>query len=427
MKYSAMYLYIFDSKSITLMLGLLLTALSFSIVNGMKKPLSNTARFFLFSFSPVFAVGYLTSALFYPGEISKVDLLACLLLEFLALVFQTFLFIKLKSSVSNGIFISFRFRGWFSFVLTLLLVVNLFILNPWAGSSDRLEYLLVNGFNKYITYFTFIFMCVLAVVAAAQINYHGRLTAFVYYIMSCVLIFSLLSGSKGFFFLFIMQVASLLNFSRYVLTVRRIVIASSVFTTLLIVTGLYISQRNNIDLSEFLSLGFARYFLSNDARAFAFDYRTLSAHPGITELLNHAFGSVAKVLGYPPSDPPLGSLFFQYYYDTASSGGANTSLTALIIYYSQPNQAILSILVFIVILFPVMLLVCFAVAFINNIIAKVAALATLNFCLLLMTQDFLSFQIVMIIFCVMLALLMFKSLLVYAGWRPYEHNNNNNS
>lgn len=426
-----MYEYIFESKVITILFGLCITLTSFVAISGFRNGCGDTLRFFSFSFPPIFGLGFLSSALFSDNNINKIDLLSCIVFEYVVFLVQIVIFIKIKSYVIYGLEFSRKAKLYIFIMFVFLLVVNFHILDPLASTSERLDYLGDSPFNKYITYLSILFVFVMSIVVAGYINKIRRVTPFVLFGFLCVFIFSLLTGSKGAFFLFSLQVLSLINYRRYHVSFHRLFIAGGIGALLLFITGFYISQRSGIDFQEFISLVTSRFFLSNDARALAFDYRYLSDHPSTSEFIVHSFRSIAALAGFSQTDPPLGQLLFDYLYNHSSSTGANTSISALIVYYSKEGQAFFSVLLLLGIIIPAIFLMCLSINFIKSTNQKVCMFASLNLCLALLIQDFLSFQLVIVIFSSVYLFLFINRVcgvdaLRTASWRQNEHSNDNN-
>ncbi|MDZ7320183.1 hypothetical protein N4G41_00870 [Kosakonia sacchari] len=422
-----MYEYIFESKIATLILGLVIAMISFCIINGFKNSFQDAVRLLIYSFPPIFGLGYLVSALFSDSEINKIDLLACLVFEYAIFAVQVVVFVKIKNFVYKGMDLTPGVKKRICILFFVLLVIDFYILNPLSYTTSRLDYLSVSSFNKYITYFSILYTSIMAVFVAGHINKNAKLTKFDVVILFFVFCFSIMTGSKGAFFLFVLQIMSLLNYRRYNISFSRVIIAGGCLSILFLASGFYISQKNGISLQEFISLGVSRFFLSNDARALAFDYRFYSEQPSISELLANSFRSIAVIIGHPPTDPPLGNLLFQYLYHQASSNGANTSISALILYYSKDGEAILSALLLLAILLPIILLLYLCIRFVKEKAVRLSLLASLYLCLTLMVQDFLSFQLIMIIFFALFTLLLGIAVLQKASWRHNEFSHNNNS
>jgi hypothetical protein len=162
---------------------------------------------------------------------------------------------------------------------------------------------------------------------------------------------------------------------------------------------------------EFAELAASRFFLNNDARALALE--TGGGPDRMYELPAASFRGVSNKLGLSSVDPPLGQLLYEQEFELADGSGANSSVIALIHYYSPRSYSVLP-----AVLAGILATVIFAgVVLLRRVFkCRQRKLAlTLSGMLLVQTlsQDFLAFQVLLPLFVA------FSILLLLTDWRGY--------
>lgn len=411
MRKLAMYDFIFTSKLETFFFGMIISIISIFILTRGVRVLSDTIRMIFFSYSSIFALGFFFSVIFSSVAVSKFDVVAVWLLELVIFLMQLVVFISLRRRVSEGVLLAKKQRWIICVILLLVLLINIKILNYGGGYGSRLDYLSNSSLNKYFTYFAVMLFVYLSAIIAGDLNFTGRFNFFSFYILMVVFFYSLISGSKGMFFLFICQIISLINIRRYQLSFSKVIISIGVLVGMVYVSAIYISSHMGISIDQYFDLVFHRFYINNDARALAFDYRNFASSHGVPEFLINSLRSISNALGLIPNDPPLGNLLFNYLYDVDSSNGANASLAALVVYYSKDGEALLNIIAIMIGVFPIIFLLFYIVWKEHSPLRKIFYNSSLLILLILLSQDFLSFQIVLILLVFIYILLSALSML----------------
>ncbi|MGK0599175.1 hypothetical protein [Yokenella regensburgei] len=411
-----MYEYIFSTKVETFIWGMIIATITIFILTKGKSSISEAVRMLLYSYSSIFALGFLTAVFYSSISINKLDVLSSWLFEYIVFIMQLIVFMALRKTVANNQIVSKKGRRTVTIILFAILLVNLNMLMMSGGiDGERLSYLSESPFNKYTTYFSVLFIAFLAAVSAGEVNYYRKISLFVIFIIFSVFLYSLMTESKGVFFLFALQVVSMVNLQRYRISSSRLLGVGIFSIILLSVSVSYISRKIGINPGHFLELAFYRFYINNDARALAFDYRSYASSHDVSTFLIHSFRSLSSVIGYTPFDPPLGNLLFKYLYGTVSTNGANASLIALATYYSSPGENIINIGSVLMIFTPMIFIAYYIISLEVNPTLKALYYSFLLVVLILFSQDFLSFQLVFILF---IFVLVTTSLLMILNKKP---------
>ncbi|WP_391528175.1 hypothetical protein [Photorhabdus akhurstii] len=288
--------------------------------------------------------------------------------------------------------------------ILFVVLVNIVVALPLISNSSygvtslgsKLEYLNDNRIFKHLTYINVILFNYLSVLIAKEINSQRKITLPIFISFILVFMFSLFSGSKGMFFLFLMQVLAVINYDRYKISFRRKILWGIIVLILLAFSIVFISSYLSISYKQFIELAFNRFFLTNDARALAFDYRYINFHQNDVSFIRESFRSLSSIFGYQPVNPPLGNYLFSLSRGILSDDGANASLGALAVFYSPENYVAFNI---ILVLFIPVLLVIFVMIMLS--VDKYAPrrlflLSGVILCLTQISQDFLAAQLVIL-------------------------------
>ena len=337
-----MYEYLFDTKLATLLVAMVLAWLAVALVGRRRMVM----RSILFSYGPSFACAFFVVGFFFDGPVSGFDLAAGLLLEFSVLLAFTKLFCDVAAMASRGADDRDIEKWlWSTLVLQLVLALPVVTSEGFGIFSDgsRIAYLDNSGANKYFTYAAVLISAVQAGLIALRLS-AGRSAGAIFYIVVVVTFAaSLLSGSKGAFFLWLASTLALVDYRRVRIHWLPLLASLTAAVAALVFSVSTLSDVLGISSLDFAELAVARFFLNNDARALALDFG--GAAMPVSELLSASFRGVANLLGHPPSDMPLGLLLnvWQTGFDTGT--GPNASLIALITYYSTRGYALLPALV----------------------------------------------------------------------------------
>lgn len=279
--------------------------------------------------------------------------------------------------------------------LQLALAAPLVLSEGFGIFSDgsRIDYLYAGSLSKYLVYAGIICMGIQAPLLARQISCKGNIG----WLGGMVVLFnfamSILAGSKGGAFLWIFSVLALVNYRQ-----ARLSLMAMVLLPLLLVGGIYVSSLQiseflGITLEDFADLALNRFFLNNDARALAFDFRTsLTSDAG---LLSEAFRSLASLFGSAPKNSPLGVHLYAELFGFESGNGANASLIALIVYYSSAGYALLPALLFTAGAGALVLFFGVVRRQMQSAVCRAIVLAFGLLALQQYSQDFLAFQVVL--------------------------------
>jgi hypothetical protein len=148
-------------------------------------------------------------------------------------------------------------------------------------------------------------------------------------------------------------------------------------------------------LAEFFDLAISRFFLFNDARALALDLRP--TYYVDSALFSETFRSLASFFGSAPQNEPLGVLLYKEAFFTDGGSGANASLMALIVYYTEPGYSILSIFVATGGLLLVFYLSKISLNFFQDTKNRLIVITLWTGTITSYSQDFLAFQVFVLI------------------------------
>jgi len=329
-----MYSYLFISKAITFLAALALTWTACGLVG---KP-GVWWRAFAFSFTPALGAAFFATGFLANPSPATGDLAGGLLFEMVNLTMFCAAFVRAYDwlasvddhTVQKTILVLLAFElGFFSMIVTS---------SGFGLFSDgaKNDYLATNPFLKYATYCLALLTRVQSGLLAQQLTRQrfGKLAFFVIIFQAAA---SIASGSKGAFFLWLLSIFALVDYRQARLPKKIIfgigvTVSAALGTTAYVVSGFL-----GITVLDFFDLAFNRIFLTNDARAIAFDIRSgLSAEHGP---MVEAFRSYARLFAMYAQDPPLGVHLYDSYFGPSGGNGANASLMAFAVYYAPSGYA----------------------------------------------------------------------------------------
>ena len=336
-----MYDYIFQTKTATLLAAAAVAWLAFVLVGHPRAWL----RSILFNYGPAFACGFFVVGSFYSGEVSGFDLLAGFLFEFSVLIASAKLFCDALKRVASGHDGAAEHWLRWSLVLQLIAAAPLVAIQGAGIFSDgsRISYFSDSSVARYLTYAGVLTAYVQAGLLAQRLSAGRSPGRTGYAIVVAALVTSILSGSKGGVFLWLVATLALVDYRHIRIRWVPVTVALMAATAAFWVTASVISKSLGISESEFVDLVVARFYLNNDARALAIDLGGQAAP--FSDFAAASFRALANLLGHPSNDPPLGLLLNgrQTGFDTGN--GPNSSLIALITYYSIRGYALVPALV----------------------------------------------------------------------------------
>lgn len=399
-----MYDLIFEYRIQTFLIATFLTILVCFVLGKPK----DWWRTMLYCLSPSFACAYYLVVVVYGESVNYPDVLSLMFLELVILLLYIKIFCKCRDMLSSLTLKTTNKHLFLLLIIGLFVSTSIFTFGNVGILSDdsRIDFMNTNKLAKYITYLSFIIATVQAGLISRKITLRS-IDSLVFLCVAGQLIFSIMLGSKGFVFLWLASVISLVDFKKAKLTLMHIIYFIFFSVLSLFTVAKAISNYLSITMSDFFNLAFNRFFLFNDARGLSLDLRSNNSY--LEDFLRESFRVVSNFLGYLPEDPPLGNLLFQQYFMIFNGDGSNASLAALITYYSNNYVAIYYVGAFTIIISTVYFFVAkLGKYFINNNLHYAAMLLSL----LLVTnlsQDFLTFQLLLILYFFLMILAYFAS------------------
>lgn len=385
-----MYEFILYNKLITTMVVIVLAiALSFLAGRG-----GAWWRVILYNFTPIMALAFFLLAPLSGASIHGLDVASGLIFELVVLALIVRLFITLLRTVQSVPWSDARKMLQYLVVAQILLVAPIIASSGFGifSQGGRLDYLYEGPLAKYLTYGGLLISLVQAPLLANQVSHRGGPGATGWMVIAVNFGLTIVAGSKGASFLWLLSAVALIDFERANIKKATIFFAVCSGVAALGATAHIVSSFLGISLQDFAELVASRFFLANDARALAFDMRNL--HTGDASLLSESFRSLGAVLGAPAHYPPLGLQLYEELLGSATGNGANSSLMALIIYFSRAGQAMLP-----AICATWLAILCYVgltsvVRTLKQTVGKSMVLTLSIFLIHQLSQDFLAFQIV---------------------------------
>jgi oligosaccharide repeat unit polymerase len=386
-----MYAFIFESRLTTTIASFALLFLACLLT----VPLKFWWRIPGVNIGPIIGAGFMAAILLSDQVTSNADVFAALVFEFVILC----LFARSVFLIYNEIHRLSAEQATSALKWCALVYLGSFLPSALSGgfgifsAGTRIDYLYESSAAKYLTYFGVLLAGVLAGLLARRITLNRRPEAFDYIIILAVSAMSILAGSKGGFVLWIGSIVALIDYRQARIRSRTIVLAAAGLAGLVFVLAVVVAEFLRLSMAEFFDLAFNRFFLSNDARALAFDMRRLEVPPG-TSLGAEAFRSFSSLFGNPPRNLPLGVELYESYFGPSGGAGANGSLGGLIILYTAPGDAALPFVLASLVAVALFLMLLFAVRLMHTATLRFIVLAFGSTNIVLFSQDFLAFQVV---------------------------------
>jgi hypothetical protein len=400
-----MYEFIFDSMVTTAVSSLVLSLLACVLT-------SKTGfwwRALAVNFGPAIAAGFVVAILLSDQRFSAVDLLAALVFLFMILSFFSRL---VYLSYHTLHLIELRDVTRMLFVGALLYIIT-FLPTAFSdgfgifSAGTRIDYLYESRASKYLTYGGLMLIVLLGGLLARRITLNRKPHLLDYSVILVVSAASILAGSKGGFVLWLGSMLAMIDYRKARVRPMTIIVALIGFLILFATLSTVVSGFLNISIPQFFELAFSRFFVSNDALALSLDLRTLEVQPGLS-LFSEAFRSISLLLGYPPQNLPLGVELYDRYFGPSGGAGANASLVAMVMLYTEPDYAVLPLLILSLAMVPLIFMAKMVWAHMPSAFTRytMQTMAMLNF--ILFSQDFLAVQLVFLM-TVVLALIFYFS------------------
>ena len=232
-------------------------------------------------------------------------------------------------------------------ILLLILFTSVIFLNESAGFSNinsRITFLSNNSFNKYFAYLGTTLLFLLAPLVSNYLIQIKNFNLTFMFICVLVIILSIISGSKGKGILWVLSVIALLDFKKINFS-YKLFISFIIPIFILFYCSIYlISYKLNLPVFKFMELCFARFFLNNDTRALALEFKSIDQ--SVLNFLKYSFRFISYKLGFNLTDPPIGIILAEKNSGFDSTTGGNASLTALMLYYFPRGLILLPSLLF---------------------------------------------------------------------------------
>lgn len=386
-----MYEFILKERLATVIVILLLAMLISSLVGAGSLWLKGL----VYNFSPAMAASFYAVAFLATPQPKSVDLIAGLLFELtvLALFFKLFLNIK-KSIVQICEADAARVLKW---ALLFQLLISFPNMNT-AGfglfsEGSRIDYLSSNSIAKYWTYAGLLISTVQAVFLASLVTSRGNIGILGCSVIAANFVLSVLAGSKGGVFLWLLSMASLIEYKRAKIQTYQIIITLMIVMASVWISSIIIAQFLNLEINDFIDLASSRFFLSNDARALSFDLRT--SQTADFSFFSEAFRSLGNLIGLPPKNDPLGVVLYGEGLSIINGSGANTSFMALATYYFPIGYTLIPALLGILGLIIVVGVAWITAMLLVSPATRLMATSIWMACLLTYSQDFLAFQVLL--------------------------------
>lgn len=295
-------------------------------------------RVLAFNFVPAIAAAFFLGALLSDVPASRLDLAGGFIFEFVVLC----IYCRLLADVFRDLHriaigqLSHLMRTTLilqsAFMLPLLLADGFGIFSE----GSRIDYLSTSFGATYITYAAISVASVQAGLVGRRVTLTGKIGLDGALVLALNLLFSVLSGSKGAIFLWLLSVIGLIKYREARVSKPTVAIVLLVAAASVGLTAHLVSNFLGIEAGEFFELAFGRVLLTNDARALAIDLRSTHSDYGL--LVNESLRSLSSLFGSPPANEPLGMRLYADSFGSTGITGANTSLMALVMFYGPSGS-----------------------------------------------------------------------------------------
>lgn len=387
-----MYDLIFTERLPTLLAAVLLSLIASMLAGARQLWLKG----FLFNLAPAMGAAFYVVSFLPKIHPNSLDLASALLFEF------TFLIIFYKALAAIFSEMSTVDERDAVKVLKWAVLIHVITFLPNIGAvgfgifseGSRIDYLYSNRFAKYLTYASVMISLIEAAFLARLLTIRGRIGIIGVGVFILNFSLSILSGSKGGVFLWLLTVMSLIDYRFFRINFTQILFISITGLLSVYLSALVVSNFFNLDLTEFLDIVISRFFLFNDARALALDLRPIFYVD--STLFSESFRSLAGLFGAEPRNDPLGILLYKEAFVIDNGSGANTSLMALVIYYTAPGYSILPVFIATVGLFFVYYVSKLSLRLFQDTRSRLMVTVVWMVAILSYSQDFLAFQVLFI-------------------------------
>lgn len=387
-----MYDFILETKTAVLVVALLVS-LVFAVASGAG---SYWWRIFAFDLTLPFAVSFYLIVLGLQRVVVGLDTAAAVFFESVVFLLVVRSLISIKKIIyeldtdSIDSALKYLVLGHFLLFFPLLFLDGFGLFSE----GDRNDYISKYWFAKYLIYGGFLVSAAQVPLLAARLSAPGRVGFSAWAAVGLNFLSSVLTGSKGVVFLWILSILALmtLNWREHA---KRIVVSLVLLIALVLAALFVLLTSVDMDPVQLSELLLARFFLSNDARALAYEFS--SGSTGLDVLLKEAFRGFSPAFGYMPDAIPLGVQLYRDNFGIDLDVGANASMVSLVMYYGDLDWRFLYVLFMAVVFFG---LAVMAEIFSKNTkdpVFRVMFLGVFVYVARLFSQDFFAFQSVLIV------------------------------
>ena len=387
-----MYELIFTARLPTLLAAVLLSLIASMLVGARELWIKG----FLFNLAPAMGAAFYVVSYIPEMQSNSLDLASALFFEFTFLM----IFYKVLASLFSEVCSvdeadAVKILKWTVLIHIIIFLPNIGNIGFGVFSEgSRIDYLYSNRFAKYLTYANVIVSMIEAVFIARLLTIRGKVGILVFFVFSINFTISVLSGSKGGVFLWMITTMSLIDYRTFKINFYQIILILITVTSSIYISALVVSNFFALDTVQFIDVVISRFFLFNDARALALDLRPI--YYVDSALSTESFRSLSGLFGSPPQNEPLGVMLYKDAFFTTDGSGANASLMALVVYYTTPGYSIFPILLATMGLFFVYYLSKFSLGFFQDARSRLIVSAVWMVAILSYSQDFLAFQVLFI-------------------------------
>jgi hypothetical protein len=387
-----MYDFILETKTVVLAVALLIS-LIFAAVSGRGK---YWWRIFIFDLTLPFAVSFYLVVLGLQRVSFRLDTISAIIFESVVFLLVARYLVLIKNCLDRVDDRSADSALKYLVFGHLMLFVPLLFLDGFGlfSEGDRNDYISKYWFAKYLIYGGFLVSSAQVPLLAARFSAPGRVGFPAWAAVGLNFVSSVLTGSKGVVFLWMLSIVALMTLS-WREHAKRIAVSLALIAALMSAAFFVLLTSIDMDPGQLSELLLARFFLSNDARALAYEFSAGSM--GLEVLLQEAFRGFSPVFGYVPDAVPLGVQLYRDNFGIDLDVGANASMVSLVMYYGDSDWRFL----YVFFMGLVFLGLAAMAEMVSNLakepVLRVMSLGVFVYAARLFSQDFFAFQSILIV------------------------------
>lgn len=387
-----MYDFILETKAVVLVVALMVS-LVFAATSGEGK---YWWRIFIFDLTLPFAVAFYLVVLGLQRIDFKPDTIAAIFFESVVFLLVARYLVLMKNSIGKVNDRSADSALKYLVFGHLALFVPLLFLDGFGlfSDGDRNDYISKYWFAKYLIYGGFLVSAAQVPLLAVRFSAAGRVGFPAWTAVGLNFLSSVLTGSKGVVFLWMLSIVAMMTLS-WREHAKRIAVSLALMVFLLAAAFFVLLTSIDMDPSQLSELLLARFFLSNDARALAYEFSAGSM--GLDVLLQEAFRGFSPVFGYVPDVVPLGVQLYRDNFGIDLDVGANASMVSLVMYYGDSDWRFLYVFFMVLVFLGLAAMAEMFSNFAKEPVLRVMLLGVFVYVARLFSQDFFAFQSVLIV------------------------------